>query len=128
MTSKEQFNSSRGRTRCCKRQVVSAIARKNRCDGAKVIWQRRRGSRIRGAGSGRSREGMPCICPKNGIAYMASIQERARRLGKNGCSAFIRRIEPSGREQLIEQLLGRRITKWNCESLFPIVRFNTSIH
>src|SRR5258708_39333793 len=36
---------------------------------------------------------------------MASIQKRARRLGRNGCSAFIRRIEPSGKRQSIEQSL-----------------------
>ena len=30
----------------------------------------------------------PCTCPRNGIAYMASIRKRVCRLGKNGCSAF----------------------------------------
>ncbi len=57
---------------------------------------------------------------------MASIQKRARRLGKNGCSAFIRRIEPSGKEQSIEQSLKRRVSKWNSESFFPTARLNTS--
>src|SRR2546429_2385007 len=60
--------------------------RKNRCGAARVIWQKRRSSRTPGVGPGAWREEKPCISPRNGTAYMASIQKRACRLGKNGCS------------------------------------------
>src|SRR6267154_2126801 len=42
----------------------------------------------------------------------------AWRLGKNGCSGFIRRIEPSGKGQSIKQSVKSRITKWKSEYFF----------
>jgi hypothetical protein len=53
---------------------------------------------------------------------MASIQKMACLLGKSGCSAFIRRIEPSGKGHSIEQSLKSRITKSNSESFFRAAR------
>ena len=43
------------------------------------------------------------IYPRNGIAYTASIRRMACRLGTNGWSAYIRMIEPGGKEQSIKQ-------------------------
>src|SRR5713101_9747418 len=98
--------------------------RKRRCGGARVIWQKRRGSRIRGVGPGGQWEETRYISPTNGIAYMASIQKRACPFGRNDCSAFIRRIEPRGKGQLIEQSVKSRNTKWNSESFFRMARSN----
>src|SRR5258708_20284095 len=39
-----------------------------------------------------------CTCRTNGIASMASTRKKACHLGKNECSAFIRRIEPRDRK------------------------------
>src|SRR6266850_6771584 len=100
--------------------------RKKRCGGARAIWRKRRGSRVRGVGLGEWREETPCISPRNGIAYMASTQKKARRPGKKRHSAFIRRIEKSGSGQSIEQSVKNRITKWKCESFFRTARSNTS--
>ncbi len=43
---------STNEARHCKQRVVSASVWKNRCGGARVIWRKRRGSRIRGVGRG----------------------------------------------------------------------------
>src|ERR1700722_18417104 len=126
MTSKEQFKSSRARTRYCKQRVVSAIVLRNRCAAVKIIWQRHRGLRIRGVGSGKLLEETRCTCPTNGIGYTASTKKRARHPGKIGCSALIRKIEPSFKQQSSEQSLICRITKWNSESCFPTVQSSTS--
>ena len=50
----------------------------------------------------------------------------AHRLLKNVGGALIRRIEQSGKGQLIEQSLKSRVTKWNSESFFQMTRSNTS--
>src|SRR5712664_609180 len=100
--------------------------RKKRFGRARVIWRKRRGSRIRGVGLGGWREEAPCISPRNGIAYMASSQKKARRLGKKRYSAFTRTIETSGNGQSIEQSVKNRITKWKCESFFRTALSNTS--
>src|SRR5882762_180312 len=109
-----------------RRRPPRASRRKKRCGGARAIWRKRRGSRVRGVGLGEWREETPCISPRNGIAYMASTQKKARRLGKKRHSAFIRRIEKSGSGQSIEQSVKNRITKWKCESFFRTVLSNTS--
>src|ERR1700674_5277271 len=88
---------------------------KKRCGGARVIWRKRRGSRIRGVGPGAYQDGTPCISPRNGIAYMDLIQNRASQLGKTGCSGCIRRIESECKRQKIEQSVKSPITKWITE-------------
>src|SRR5260370_41340831 len=53
-----------------------------------------------GVGLGSQREERPCMFPRNGTAYTASIQTRARRLGANGWSAFIPRDRAKWQEAI----------------------------
>src|ERR1039458_7674269 len=99
--------------------------RRKHCGGARVIWQKRRGSRIRGVGPGGYQKETPCISPRNGIAYTALIQNRACRLGKTGYRGCIRRIEPKWERQKIGQSVKSRITKWNTEFFFRTAPSNT---
>src|ERR1700730_16776279 len=103
----------------------TASARKKHCGGAKVIWRKRRGLRTRGVGPGGERGGTPCISPSGGTAYMALVQDRDCRPGKSGCCTLIRRIEPSGKRQPIEQSVKSRITTWKSESFFRTAGSNT---
>src|SRR5713101_2618094 len=94
-----------------RRTPPRASRRKKRCGGARAIWRKRRGSRVRGVGLGEWREETPFISPRNGNVYMASTQKKARRPGKKRHSAFSRRVEKSGSGQSIEQSVKNRITK-----------------
>ena len=56
---------------------------------------------------------------------MASILNKVYQLGKTGCSACIRTIEPKYKRQKIELSVGSRITKWNTELSFRTALLNT---
>ena len=71
------------------------------CSAARVIWRKRRGSRIRGAGPGACQDGKPCIFPRSGIASTALAQIGACQPGKTG---FIDNTGKLGLPELIGQL------------------------
>src|SRR5262249_48338507 len=59
--------------------VLSVISAKRKgprrlCGAARLIWHKRRDSRMWEVGFGRSLEGRRCICQKNGIAFMVLTQ------------------------------------------------------
>src|SRR2546426_4660805 len=85
--------------------------RNNRCGEARVIWRKRRGSRIRGVGFGEWRDEKPCIFPRGGIAYIAFMQRRGCRPRENGSTAFIRRDVATRRGQPIQESGKRQNTK-----------------